>query len=285
MEERPLSEIRETYSQFRIIRPHAEAAMERSLQTYGQMSPVVCLTTADGIELVDGFKRLRASRRLKLPSIKMVFLESTVRACKASMIQLNRVARSISDLEEAMILQSLHKTDGLPQVEIATLLGHDKSWVSRRISLIERLSDEVQEHLKLGLISGSVGRELTRLPRGNQNEVMLAVLKNKLGKREAEKLVRILLPRPFREYSPLLSNVLETISSDRFAPAATVASFSRQLAELSRLQKTVSEGANVVYRENGKPSASLLTLAITSAREVVERLERVLSQKPLEKSL
>jgi len=67
-----------------------------------------------------------------------------------------------------MILQSLHRDDGLSQIEIATLLGRDKSWVSRRISLIERLADEVRRHLELGLISASVGRELARLPRGNQ---------------------------------------------------------------------------------------------------------------------
>ena len=43
-----------------------------------------------------------------------------------------------------------------------------KAWVSRRISLIERLCEEVIEHIRLGLCSASIGRELARLPRGNQ---------------------------------------------------------------------------------------------------------------------
>jgi ParB/RepB/Spo0J family partition protein len=282
IEERSLSEIRETYAAFRIVSPKAESAMERSLRIYGQMSPVVCVSSTDGIELLDGFKRLRASRRLERQTVNAVFLDTSVRACKAGIIQLNRVARSISDLEEAMILQSLHRADGLSQVEIATLLGRDKSWVSRRISLIERLSDEVQEHLKLGLISVSVGRELARLPRGNQAEVLSVVLKQCMGKREVEKLVRALLPRQAREYPLLLDNVHEILVPDRPTPAATLAGFSKQLTALGHLQQAVSEGVNVIFSANARPRASLLTTTIISGRRVVECLEHLLAQTPLE---
>lgn len=168
MIERPVGEIRETFAALRIVCPKADAAVERSLRLYGQMSPVVCATTEAGIELLDGFKRLRASRRLERPRINTVLLDTTERACKASMIQLNRVASTISDLEEALILQSLHRVDGLSQVEIATMLGRDKSWVSRRIMLSERMSDEVRQHVELGLIPISVARELARLPRAGR---------------------------------------------------------------------------------------------------------------------
>jgi len=279
MAERAIGEIRETFASLRIISPKADAAMENSLRLYGQISPVVCVSVANGIELVDGFKRLRACRSLHRSSIGTVLLDTSIRACKASIIQLNRVAKSINDLEEAMILQSLHRTDGLSQVEIATLLGRDKSWVSRRISLVERLSDEVREHLRLGLISASVGRELARLPRGNQTETLRTVLEHHLGKRDVEKMVRFLLTRPARDYAFHLNNISEILAPDSSSPAMTPAGFSKQLVALEHLQKSVSQG--VAMAEADKPYA-LLVRTILSSRQVLAQLELLLSSKPVE---
>lgn len=109
------------------------------------------------------------------------------RVCKAATPQLNWSDRSINEMEEALVLQSLHREDGLTQIEIATLLGRDKSWVSRRISLVERLSEEVQEDIRLGLLSVMTSRELAKLPRGNQKEAAEAILKGRYTTREAGK--------------------------------------------------------------------------------------------------
>ena len=145
IEEIGVSEIGERYGTLRIVSPRADAAMVKSIRNYGQMTPVVCVKREDGYELSDGFKRLRACRRLDKTTLRVKTIEVSARVCKAVMIQLNQSGRSINEMEEAMVLQSLHREDGLTQTEIAVLLGRDKSWVSRRISLIERLSEEVQE--------------------------------------------------------------------------------------------------------------------------------------------
>jgi KorB domain len=50
-------------------------------------------------------------------------------------------------LEEAWIVQSLIRDDGLSQVEVAELLGRHKSWVCRRLALLEKLYTEVREDL------------------------------------------------------------------------------------------------------------------------------------------
>src|SRR5271169_2571006 len=142
IEEISVTDIGERYGVLRIVSPRADAAMMKSIQKYGQMSPVVCVRSADGYELIDGFKRLRACRRLKKSSLRAKTIEVSARACKAAIIQLNRSGRAITDMEEAMVLQSLHREDGLLQMEIAALLGRHKSWVSRRISLIERISED-----------------------------------------------------------------------------------------------------------------------------------------------
>lgn len=284
IQETVVTEIGETYSTLRIIHPKAEAAIEKSLEMFGQIAPVVCVKTGSGIELVDGFKRLRASRRLKWPTIKALFLETTLRAGKAGMIRLNRISQSITDLEEAMILHSLYREDGLSQVEIAVILGRDKSLVSRRISLIERLDDDVRKNIELGLICVSIGRELAKLPRGNQREALSAVLKNRLGKREVEKLVRVLLSSPKWNWEKILSNAWNVVSEGESTVAMTMRGFSRHLSELKRLQEVISNGASAWFTRDERPEASLLVSTLQTTRELEKNLERLLAARNLEEN-
>lgn len=60
-------------------------------------------------------------------------------------------------------------------VEVAALLGHDKSWGCRRLAMLEKLCDEANEQLKLGLLGLATARQLTQLPAGNQPEVLAAM--------------------------------------------------------------------------------------------------------------
>lgn len=143
LEEIALSKIGERYGALRIVNPRADEARVRSMKRYGQLSPVVCVRM-DGYELIDGFKRWRACRHIGKETLQARILTATERVVKAALLQLNR-GRSISELEEALVFSSLHREDGLTQREIALLLGRHKSWVSRRISLVERLSEEVRE--------------------------------------------------------------------------------------------------------------------------------------------
>ena len=71
------------------------------------------------------------------------------------------------------------REDGLSQVEVAELLGRHKSWVCRRLALLEKLSAEVGQELEVGLLTPTAAREIARLPAGNQSEVM------ELSRREA----------------------------------------------------------------------------------------------------
>ncbi len=57
-------------------------------------------------------------------------------------------------------------------MEAAQLLNKHKSWVCRRLALLERLGPEAQAELRLGLMSPGLARQLTRLPTGNQAAVL-----------------------------------------------------------------------------------------------------------------
>jgi ParB/RepB/Spo0J family partition protein len=263
-----LSEIGQRYGVFRMVTPRADLAMVKSIQKYGQISPVVCVKNENGYELIDGFKRLRACRRLSKETMRAKVIEVNGRVCKAAIIELNRSVRSINEIEEALVLQSLHREDGLTQIEIAALLGRDKSWVSRRIALIERLSEEVQEDIRLGLISVITGRDLAKLPRGNQKEAADAILKHRFSTREAAKLIGHLLCRPRWEYPAILAGPWEIVQPR----APKLRGFGATLVSFREVCQKVSEGYRKSRSEERMVLSSLIDLAIGSAEELIQTL-------------
>ena len=84
------------------------------------------------------------------------------------------------------------------------LLGRHKSFVCRRLTLAEGLSDGITASVRLGLLSATAARELARLPRGNQDAVAQAVAKRGMTTRQAARLVDALLAAPAAEWDRLL---------------------------------------------------------------------------------
>src|SRR5487761_2103373 len=85
---------------------------------------------------------------------------------------------------KSWIVHALVREDGLSQVEVAELLGRHKSWVCRRLALIERLGPKARDELRVGLLSPTSARQIVRLPEGNQAEVLAAIRRESLSSAE-----------------------------------------------------------------------------------------------------
>jgi len=255
-----LSEIGQSYARLRLVHPQADAGMMDSLRQFGQIFPVVVVPLAERYELVDGFKRLRALKHLGYERVKASVVNLGVHALKAAMIALNRRKGAISDLEEGMVVHSLCREDGLSQVEVALLLDRHKSWVCRRLSLIERLCDEALEHIRLGLMPMSIGRELCRLPRGNQQAALHTILKYRLSCRESSRLVSVLLQRPRWGWQNLLNFPLEILSE--------------RVPEGPRRRGTLSSMADRLTEKLLEVKKRLLSIVDQYAEEALLELER-----------
>ena len=216
-------EIGEHYGRYRLHLPEAERAMARSLERYGQLSPVVVCQRQGRYELIDGFKRLGAAR--SLAPIKRLWarlLEADERTAKAAIYGLNRAGGRTRELEEAWIIQALVREDGLSQVEVAELLGRHKTWVCRRLALIERLGTEAREELRVGLLSPTAARQMVRLPEGNQAAVLEVVRREALSSAELAGVVNLLLECPGRQPQEyILARPREALAQAQgFLPAA-----------------------------------------------------------------
>jgi ParB/RepB/Spo0J family partition protein len=188
-----LEEIGERYARYRLPCAQAEREMARSLRDHGQLSPIVVCLRDNGPELIDGFKRLRAARELGLRTLCARVVEADERAAKAAIYTLNCAGGRPKEIEEAWIIHALVREDGLSQIEVAERLGRHKSWVCRRLALVEKLCAEAREDVKLGVLSATAAREMTRLPRGNQTELLEAVHREDLTIRQIEGVVDLLL--------------------------------------------------------------------------------------------
>ena len=85
-----LKTIGQKFAQLRTMTEKGLDQMRRSLERFGQLSPVVVLKMATGYEMVDGFKRLKAARESgRLTSLQCRVLAGTdSRAAKLAIYRL-----------------------------------------------------------------------------------------------------------------------------------------------------------------------------------------------------
>jgi hypothetical protein len=149
-----LDQIDERLCRYRMVQPRLERKMAESLRRYGQVSPIViCLHDRECV-LIDGFKRLHAARSMNgMSQLLARRMDVDEQGAKAAIFNLNQVGQRPQELEKSWIVHALVREDGLTQVEAAQLLGRHKSWVSRRLAMLERLCDAAREEVRLGLLT------------------------------------------------------------------------------------------------------------------------------------
>jgi hypothetical protein len=216
-----LDRLGQRYRRYRLADPAAEEAMAGSLRRWGQLSPVVACVRGSGLEVLDGFKRLTAAPQVAgMTSLSVRVLEVDERTAKAAILGLNRGQRATRELEEAWIVQALVREDGLTQVEAAHLLGQHKSWVCRRLALLERLSTAVKEDLRLGLLGPALARQLVRLPAGNQEAVLALTRRETLTAQEVSGVIDLLQGASEEQAAFVLAKPRQALALVQGMPAA-----------------------------------------------------------------
>ena len=173
---------------FRPVRAEEVEKMMSSLSKHGQLTPITAVTDGERLVLIDGFKRQRSAQQLGMQTIAVSAIRACTSEAKALVYLLNRRA-GFSVITEAMLIRDLIDTEGLNQVEVATLLERHKSWVSRRLAMIRALTPEVADDIKLNLLPAGVGSSLARLPMSNQVDFSATIQNHDLKSGEVGKLV------------------------------------------------------------------------------------------------
>lgn len=184
-----LEQLGDRLSKLRLCEPAADERMRRSLEQHGQLTAVTAFDDGEVLQLVDGFKRLRAAIRLGWKRLRVRVLEHDEATATAAIVALHE-HRGVSELEEGWIIRSLCREHGLSQGAVARLMRRSKSWVSRRLLLVEGLDEVVQADVRLGLLSARSALAVAALPRGNQQQAAELVMSRGMTTRQTEAMVR-----------------------------------------------------------------------------------------------
>ena len=179
------------YEKLRVRRLDQEKRLLASLGESGQQSPIV--VTAAGQPgrwvVIDGHKRARALKRLKADAVKAVISE--VGAPEALVMAYQMKAGAGYDvLEEAWLAYELCRGSGWTLNQAAQALDKSKSWVSRRLGLVESLPETVLDGVQKGKIGAyAAQKHLLPLARANAQDcekLAAKIIEHALTSRQVE---------------------------------------------------------------------------------------------------
>jgi ParB family transcriptional regulator, chromosome partitioning protein len=158
------------YERLKVVRPEPEKRLLASLAEVGQQVPIVVVGEVAGgwFVVIDGYKRLRALRRLGRDTVGASCWPGE-EAEALIVTRLMQTAEPETALEQSWLLVELHERFGFSQEELARRFGHSISWVSRQLALVRELPEEIQKRVRGGEIGAhGAAKYLVPLARANR---------------------------------------------------------------------------------------------------------------------
>lgn len=182
------------YESYRMQNPALEARLLASITERGVEEPLEGVELEERRILLNGFKRYRCARKLKLSTVPYASLgEDEATGILAVLRTSNN--KSLSILEQARFIDDLRTRHKLSVAEIAETLSRSKSWVTMRLGLLAEMGEVIGEKLFSGAFPVYsymyTARQLMRQNGIERQEVevfVAAVSGKKLSVREIEQL-------------------------------------------------------------------------------------------------
>jgi len=197
------------YAHTRVAKPKLLEMLTTSIDRYGQITPVFTIPEEGHLVLIDGYVRVGAIKRLGRDTI-MADIHEIPEIGALFRLLGESGQRQWEAVEQAWIIHDLKERFGCSLREIGRGIGYDTSWVTRRLSLIEGLPDEVLKSVCTGHISTyAATRVLVPLARANRDhaEKLVAHLAHSpLSTRELAEL--------FKHYEASNKQIRERMISD-----------------------------------------------------------------------
>jgi ParB-like chromosome segregation protein Spo0J len=154
------------YEGLRKRHPPQERQLLASLAEVGQQLPIVVVNEAARFIVIDGYKRVRALKRLARDTVRGTRWEMA----ELEALLLERGLRGASEdaLDQAWLLAELQERFGLSLEELARRFERSKSWVSRRLGLIQALPASIHQQVRAGVLPAHAAMKyLVPLARAN----------------------------------------------------------------------------------------------------------------------
>jgi len=189
----PLERIRPNPTQPRqVFDLQALQELADSIRQYGVLQPLSVRKLPDGLELVAGERRLRASRMAGLREVPCIFVE--VDPLQSGMLALveNLQRRDLDYIEEARGLARLMDLYGLSQEQAAARVGKSQSAVANKLRILKH-PPQILQLLRQHNLSERHARALLRLPTEQRPEAIGHIIRCSLTVAATEKYISSLL--------------------------------------------------------------------------------------------
>ena len=144
----------------------SQASLVEAIASEGLRLPVRVANTGEALVLIDGFRRLTAYRLLARDRIPAHCVRQSLEEALQEWFA-DRRGRRLEAIEEAWLIRQL-LDEGKSRRELAQWMGRGASWISRRLALLEGLSDPALQALRDGVLS-SWAAERVWLPLARAN--------------------------------------------------------------------------------------------------------------------
>jgi ParB/RepB/Spo0J family partition protein len=241
------------YESLRSRDPEREKRLLASLSERGQQVPIVVVALkALSYVVIDGYKRVRALRRLGADVVAATRWDLG----EPEALILDRLLRATgrnSVLEEGWLLCELQQRFGLFESELARRFDRGESWVSRRLGLVRTLPLEVQEQVRRGrIVPHAAMKYLLPLARAKPEDCvrLVAALPHRVSSRQMGRLYTAWLRADRATRERLIANpalylrVEEEASREPPAPSEALVEDLKALGAVARrAERRLREGA------------------------------------------
>ncbi|NLI79963.1 MAG: hypothetical protein GX442_26395 [Candidatus Riflebacteria bacterium] len=233
--------------------------------------PLRAVSIGEGrFEVIDGFKRLDRWRQAGCEEVPVVIERCGGRANHKRMLLLaNAPRRTLSALDEALVVESLLTEDGFTVAGVAEFLGRKKAWVMQRQELAESLSAQARTAVAEGRLGPALALQLTTLPERDQERALTARSRHGLTNRETGVLIQAIRVSEPGEIKSFLEDPLPLVRP----PPPMAGTAARLEARFEEIRRAVQEFGEMTMPADLAPAARRRLEALQ--RQVARELARV----------
>ena len=195
------------YEGYRMHNTAQEAKLTASIAQRGIEEPLEGVDTGGEHILLNGFKRYRSARKLRIETVPYVSLGQDEAMGIMGLLRISN-NKALGILEQARFIEDLKNLHQMSVAEIASELSRSKAWVSMRVGLMKEMTEAVREKLFKGAFPVYpymyTLRQFMRMNSVSKKEIeqfVVAVSGKNLSVREVEQLAHGYFrgPESFRE--------------------------------------------------------------------------------------
>jgi len=137
------------YQAYRIRNHSAEKRLLQSIVEKGIHDPLQGIDTKDTRILLNGFKRYRCAKKLRIGTVPYCSLSHDE---ALGILELLRIAnaKSLTILEQARLIDELQSVYGMCNTDIAGVLEKSKAWVSVRTGMLNQMTPDILDKIMNG---------------------------------------------------------------------------------------------------------------------------------------